>query len=128
MIKVIAPAQRHPTNRELADFHHYWGESHGPVYAHTRNLRGYVQHLTLHDAYGRKPAPTYDGSGVDLGRISGPRAADLLLDLAARGGEDGEEIIAAASLADSAVVWPRLLTLARSRSLGGAFSPNWSIS
>jgi uncharacterized protein (TIGR02118 family) len=61
MIKVIAPAQRHPTNRGLADFHRYWGESHGPVYAHTRNLRGYVQHLTLHEAYGGNPAPTYDG-------------------------------------------------------------------
>jgi len=61
MIKVIAPAQRHPTNRSLADFHRYWGESHGPVYAHTRNLRGYVQHLTLHEAYGGNPAPTYDG-------------------------------------------------------------------
>jgi uncharacterized protein (TIGR02118 family) len=61
MIKVIAPAQRHPTNRPLADFHRYWGESHGPLFANTRNLRGYVQHLTLPEAYGGQPAPTFDG-------------------------------------------------------------------
>jgi uncharacterized protein (TIGR02118 family) len=61
MIKVIAPAQRHPTNRTLADFHRYWGESHGPLFSNTRRLRGYVQHLTLPEAYGGSPAPTYDG-------------------------------------------------------------------
>jgi uncharacterized protein (TIGR02118 family) len=61
MIKVIAPAQRHPRNRSLADFHRYWGDGHGPLFANTRNLRGYVQHLTLPEAYGGPPAPTYDG-------------------------------------------------------------------
>ena len=54
---------------------------------------------------------------MELGRLAAPRAADLLLELAARGGSDGEELIAAASLADSAVVWPRLLELARNRKL-----------
>ncbi len=61
MIKVLAPALRHPTNRSLEDFHHYWGESHGPLFANTKALRGYVQHLTLPDAYGRDPQPTFDG-------------------------------------------------------------------
>jgi uncharacterized protein (TIGR02118 family) len=61
MIKVVAPAQRHPTNRSLADFHNYWGESHGPLFANTKSLRRYVQHLTLPEAYGVDPAPTYDG-------------------------------------------------------------------
>jgi uncharacterized protein (TIGR02118 family) len=61
MIKVIAAAQRHPANRELAAFHNYWAESHGPLFANTRNLRRYVQHLTLPEAYGREPAPTFDG-------------------------------------------------------------------
>ncbi len=61
MIKVVAPAQHHPTNRTLAAFHHYWGESHGPLFANTRNLRRYVQHLTLPEAYGIEPAPTFDG-------------------------------------------------------------------
>jgi uncharacterized protein (TIGR02118 family) len=61
VIKVVAPAQRHPTNRSLADFHAYWGESHGPLFANTKSLRRYVQHLTLPEAYGVDPAPTYDG-------------------------------------------------------------------
>ena len=61
MIKVLAPALRHPANRSLEDFHHYWGESHGPLFANTGDLRGYVQHLTLPEAYGGQPAPTFDG-------------------------------------------------------------------
>jgi uncharacterized protein (TIGR02118 family) len=64
VIKVIAPAQRHPTNRRLADFHNYWGESHGPLFANTKNLRRYVQHLTLPEAYWIDPAPTYDGCSM----------------------------------------------------------------
>lgn len=62
-------------------------------------------------------APTHDGSGVELGRVPAPEASELLLALAARGGEDGEDLVAAASVADSAVVWPRLLELARNGSL-----------
>jgi uncharacterized protein (TIGR02118 family) len=59
-MKVIASAQRHPENRSLEDFHRYWAESHGPLVANTPGLRGYVQHLTLPEAYGGT-APTYDG-------------------------------------------------------------------
>jgi uncharacterized protein (TIGR02118 family) len=61
VIKVAAAAQRHPTNRSLTDFHRYWGETHGPLFANTKSLRRYVQHLTLPEAYGAQPAPTYDG-------------------------------------------------------------------
>ena len=61
MIKVLAPALRHPTNRSLEDFHRYWGESHGPLFANTKMLRGYVQHLTLPEAYEGQPEPTFDG-------------------------------------------------------------------
>ena len=61
MIKVLAPAQRHPTNRTLPDFHHYWAESHGPLFANSKSLRRYVQHLTLPGAYVLDPAPTFDG-------------------------------------------------------------------
>ncbi len=61
MIKVVAPAQHHPTNRSLADFHEYWGETHGPLFANTANVRRYVQHLTLPEAYGGDLAPTFDG-------------------------------------------------------------------
>jgi uncharacterized protein (TIGR02118 family) len=61
MIKIAAPALRHPSNRSLADFHRYWGESHGPLFSNTKALRRYVQHLTLPDSYGRDPKPTWDG-------------------------------------------------------------------
>src|SRR6266699_1778658 len=64
MIKVLAPARRHPTNRSLAQFHHYWAESHGPPFANTKTLRRYVQHLTLPDAYGGHPGPTFDGASM----------------------------------------------------------------
>ena len=61
MLRVIAPAIRHPTNRNLVDFHAYWQQQHGPLYARTTILRRYVQHLTLHEAYDDDPAPSYDG-------------------------------------------------------------------
>jgi uncharacterized protein (TIGR02118 family) len=61
MIKVLAPALHHPDNRTLEEFHRYWGETHGPLFANTANLRRYVQHLTLPEAYGGEPAPTFDG-------------------------------------------------------------------
>lgn len=62
MIKVVAPAQRHPSNRAtLEHFQRYWAESHGPLFANTKRLRRYVQHLTLPEAYGFDPAPTFDG-------------------------------------------------------------------
>ncbi|HEU4700796.1 MAG TPA: hypothetical protein VFS40_16555 [Gemmatimonadales bacterium] len=57
------------------------------------------------------------GSGTDLGTVSAPAAAAWLLDLAPRlgtsRGSDGGDAIFAATLADSAVVWTRLLHLAR---------------
>ena len=61
MIKVVAPALHHPANRTLEEFHRYWGETHGPLFANTGNLRRYVQHLTLPEACGGEPAPTFDG-------------------------------------------------------------------
>jgi uncharacterized protein (TIGR02118 family) len=65
MIKVISPALKHPTNRNLSDFHRYWGESHGPLFAQTKNLRGYIQHLTLHESY-ETLKPTHDGASMFL--------------------------------------------------------------
>ncbi len=61
MVKVVAPAQHHPTNRTLAQFQNYWGESHGPLFSNTKHLRRYVQHITLTEAYRIDPAPTFDG-------------------------------------------------------------------
>lgn len=64
MIRMVAPALRHPTNRELGEFRRYWAESHGPLYSRTTALRRYVQHLTLEEAYGDTPSPTYDGASM----------------------------------------------------------------
>ena len=61
-----------------------------------------------------------DSGGMQLGRIPAEDAAALLLALAARGGAEGEDLVAAASIADSATVWPELLALARNRSLAPA--------
>ncbi|HEU5040384.1 MAG TPA: HEAT repeat domain-containing protein [Gemmatimonadales bacterium] len=56
--------------------------------------------------------------GTDLGLAPAKEAAALLLDLArGAGDEEGGDLISAATLADSAVVWPTLLELARDRAL-----------
>lgn len=55
---------------------------------------------------------------VDLGRASAPAAAHYLLDLARRArGDVASRAIFAATLADSVVVWPDLLTMARDASV-----------
>ncbi len=51
---------------------------------------------------------------TDLGLVPAQEAADLLLALAPEVGEDdGGELVTAATLADSVVVWPQLLRMAR---------------
>jgi hypothetical protein len=51
---------------------------------------------------------------TDLGLVPVREAADLLLALAPEvSGDDGGELVTAATLADSVVVWPRLLRMAR---------------
>jgi hypothetical protein len=50
---------------------------------------------------------------ADFGMVSAPEAAALLLDLAVAAGDEGEDLVSAATLADSAVVWPALLGLAK---------------
>ena len=54
---------------------------------------------------------------TDLGLVPAREAAALMLELAPRAGEDGGALITAATLADSAVVWPGLLRLARDGAL-----------
>jgi hypothetical protein len=57
--------------------------------------------------------PAADGV-TDLGTVSAPEAANMLLDLAGRvPGKAGDDLIFPATIADSVEVWPRLLTLAR---------------
>ena len=50
MIKIISAAIKHPRNRTLPEFQEYWAARHGPMFARTPHLRGYVQHITLREA------------------------------------------------------------------------------
>jgi hypothetical protein len=59
------------------------------------------------------------GRVTDLGLVPAREAADVLLGLAVEvGDDDGGELITAATLADSAVVWPQLLRIARDTRVG----------
>ena len=55
------------------------------------------------------------GRVTDLGLVPAQQAADLLLALAPQVGDDddGGDLVTAATLADSVVVWPQLLRMAR---------------
>ncbi len=64
MIKVAAPALKNPERRTMAEFHNYWRETHGPLFCNTKHVRRYVQHLTLDEAHGHEPEPTYDGVSI----------------------------------------------------------------
>jgi uncharacterized protein (TIGR02118 family) len=64
MLKIISAAVKHPTHRELAEFHEYWGSRHGPLFARTPRLRRYVQHHSLPASYGGNPSSTHDGASM----------------------------------------------------------------
>jgi hypothetical protein len=82
----------------------------GPVRVSLRVRGGRVAEAHTYVG-GRWRAPT--GGTTDLGTVSAPGAAAELLQLAERAGYDAEDLVTAAILADSAVVWPALLRLAR---------------
>ncbi|MFL5515487.1 MAG: HEAT repeat domain-containing protein [Gemmatimonadales bacterium] len=82
---------------------------HGPVRVSLRLRGGRVTSAEAHVG-GRWKRGT---GAVDLGMVSAPEAARVLLDHAVAAGEEGEQLLAAATMADSAVVWPTLLQLAR---------------
>jgi hypothetical protein len=84
---------------------------HGPVRVSLRLKGGRV---TGSETYVGGRWRAGHGRVTDLGLVPAQQAADLLLALAPEAGDDdGGELITAATLADSAVVWPRLLRLAR---------------
>lgn len=56
-------------------------------------------------------------AGTDLGTVPAAQAAADLLALAERASDDGEDLITAASLADSTVIWPQLIALAHKTSV-----------
>jgi hypothetical protein len=83
----------------------------GPVRVSLRMGGGRVTSAETHVG-GRWKSGT---GAVDLGLVSAPEAARVLLDLAVPAGEAGGDLVAAATMADSAVVWPTLLELARNQ-------------
>ena len=86
----------------------------GPVRLVFELSRGEVVDLDVYVGGRWRPAAR---STVDLGLVSAPRAADFLLVLARQSPvRSGKRAIFAAVMADSAVVWPDLLRIARDRS------------
>jgi uncharacterized protein (TIGR02118 family) len=61
MIRLVAAALKHPTNRTMGEFRRYWADCHGPLCVRPEAVRRYALHLTLEEAYGDEPAPTFDG-------------------------------------------------------------------
>jgi HEAT repeat protein len=85
----------------------------GPVRVTLHRRNGRTSSLRV--AVGGRPTGF---SGTDLGRVAAPDAVRYLLSLAARAESDlGGRAIFAATLADSATVWPDLLRLARSETV-----------
>ena len=99
-------------NISISDRNDEWegGCEHGPV------------RVSLHVREGKvTDANTYVGgrwrsggsSGTDLGTLPAAQTAADLLNLAEKAPGGNEELITAASLADSTVIWPQLIALAR---------------
>src|SRR5260370_3254817 len=88
------------------------GCSSGPVRV---SLSVRAHHVTSVRTYVGGHWRTGSGSFTDLGMVPAPEAADFLLDLELRldSTGDGHDAILPATLADWAVVWARLLPVAR---------------
>jgi uncharacterized protein (TIGR02118 family) len=63
VIRIVSAAVKRP-DLTRADFGRYWTEHHGPLCARVSAVRRYVQVLTLDEAYGDEPAPTYDAASM----------------------------------------------------------------
>jgi uncharacterized protein (TIGR02118 family) len=105
MLKIISPANRHLSHRPaLGDFTRYWTESHGPLFANTKTLWGYVQHHTLPEAFEGTPKPTFDGASVfyyeDLEPLKHPLQTPEALVLRAAVGADDRQLF------DRSEGWP----------------------
>jgi hypothetical protein len=88
----------------------------GPVRVSLRLRGGRVTDSDIYVAGRWRPG----GRAVtDLGLVPAREAVSLLLDLARRASNDGgEEMITAATLADSVVIWPELIALAKDQRVG----------
>jgi uncharacterized protein (TIGR02118 family) len=131
LIKIISGALRHPTNRSPAEFRQYWAERHGPLFAKTPELRRYVQHITLPDAYDGRPAPTHDGASMfwydDLESLRNPPRSPRLSGAIRE--EDGvlfEHYVRAARYGDPDAMTLRETVVADDRQLFDR-SPDWPL-
>ncbi len=86
----------------------------GPVRMSLRVSGGRV--TEAHTYVGGRWRPA-QGATTDLGTVPAAQAAADLLTLAERADDDADALITGATLADSAVVWPDLLRLARKEAL-----------
>ena len=86
----------------------------GPVRMSLRMSGGRV--TEAHTYVGGRWRPA-QGATTDLGTVPAAQAAADLLKLAERADDDADALITGATLADSAVVWPDLLRLARREDL-----------
>jgi HEAT repeat protein len=83
----------------------------GPVRV-ALTIRGH-EVIALRTYVGGRWRPTTDGV-TDLGQVPAPEAADYLLSLAGKVDAEGRrDAIFPATLADSAVVWPKLIAIAK---------------
>jgi uncharacterized protein (TIGR02118 family) len=64
MIKIVSAAIKHPQHRSPQEFQQYWTERHGPLFARTPQLRRYVQHHSLPEAYSSSIRPTHHGASM----------------------------------------------------------------
>ena len=85
MIKIISAANLHPTNRTRDEFFQYWRQRHGPLFSRTPQLRRYVQHFSLQQAYSSNQPPTHDGASMfwyddleSLANATSPRLAEVV--------------------------------------------------
>jgi hypothetical protein len=100
------------------DDHADWEDNcqRGPVLVSLRVAGGRITDSDTHVGGRWRPGT---GRVTDLGTVRARDAADALLALAVESGDgDGGDLITAATLADSAVVWPQLLRMARNDRLG----------
>jgi hypothetical protein len=86
----------------------------GPVRVSIRVRGGRVADASTYVGGRWRPA---QGKTTDLGQLPAVRTAAELLALVEQGRADAEELVTAATLADSAVVWPVLLRIARRTAL-----------
>ncbi len=87
---------------------------HGPIRLTFQKSGTTISHIKVRvGGAWRTDAPP----ATDLGMVPAAEAADFLLKLAASGAADGDDAIMGAQLADSVMVWPRLLDLTRNRDL-----------